>query len=70
MAVTDGHLPCPYGHEMTGYAVDDLAGTLEKAKTAGVTVLVDPAKTGSCRSAMVAFPGGYVAEIHAAADEP
>src|SRR6201991_5022292 len=25
---TDGHLPYPYGHEMTGYEVSDLAATL------------------------------------------
>jgi predicted enzyme related to lactoylglutathione lyase len=70
VAVTDGHLPYPYGQETTGYAVDDLAATLAKAKAAGATVLVDPAETGAARSAMLAFPGGYVAEIHAAADAP
>ena len=35
--VTDGHLPYPYGREMTGYEVANLAGTLEKAKLAGAS---------------------------------
>jgi hypothetical protein len=34
--VSDGHLPFPYGREVTGYEVKDLASTLEKAKAAGV----------------------------------
>src|SRR6202050_3661855 len=33
--VTDGHLPYPFGHELTGYQVHDLGATLERAKTAG-----------------------------------
>src|ERR1700742_4698960 len=31
---TDGHLPYPYGREMTGYEVTNLADTLTKAKAA------------------------------------
>ncbi|HLY57815.1 MAG TPA: glyoxalase [Stellaceae bacterium] len=62
--VTDGHLPYPYGRELTGYEVADLAGTLAKAKAAGVTVLVEPYAAGGRAAAMVDFPGGYVAEIH------
>jgi predicted enzyme related to lactoylglutathione lyase len=62
--VTDGHLPYPYGREMTGYEVANLNQTLEKAKTAGVTVLVEPYSFGDRRAAMVQFPGGYLAEIH------
>lgn len=69
VTVTDGHLPYPYGHETTGYAVDDLAATLQNAKAAGVDVLAGPSKVGGSQSAMVRFPGGYVAEIHAAADK-
>ena len=65
--VTDGHLPYPYGREITGYEVKDLDETLTKAKSAGVTVLVEPFRSGDRRSAMIQFPGGYVAEIHAAA---
>jgi len=63
--VTDGHLPYPYGHEMTGYEVKDFDGTLKKAKAAGVVVLVTPFKADRRESAIVQFPGGYIAEIHA-----
>jgi predicted enzyme related to lactoylglutathione lyase len=65
--VTDGHLPYPYGRELTGYEVSDLNETLAKAKSAGATVLVEPCKSGNRESAMVLFPGGYIAEIHALA---
>ena len=65
--VTDGHLPYPYGREMTGYDVADLDETLAKAKTAGVTILVQSYIADRRRAAMVQFPGGYIAEIHAAA---
>jgi predicted enzyme related to lactoylglutathione lyase len=64
MLVTDGHLPYPYGREMTGYEVADLPATLEKAKAAGVEVLVPAYADGTRSEAMVKFPGGYVAEIH------
>jgi hypothetical protein len=67
--VTDGHIPYPYGHEMTGYEVANLAGTLEKAKAAGVSVLDGPYSADGRNSAMVQFPGGYVAEIHSAVPE-
>jgi predicted enzyme related to lactoylglutathione lyase len=62
--VTDGHLPYPYGREVTGYEVTNLDETLAKAKSAGVTVLVEPYRSEDRGSAMVLFPGGYVAEIH------
>ena len=62
--VTDGHLPYPYGHEMMGYEVSDLAATLAKAKAAGVQVLVPPYTADQRTSAIVQFPGGYIAEIH------
>ena len=65
--VTDGHLPWPYGRETTGYEVGDLAATLDKAKAAGAQVLVDAYAADQRTEAMVQFPGGYVAEIHAAA---
>lgn len=69
--VTDGHLPYPYGREMTGYAVDDLTETLTKAKAAGVAVLVGPYRATHRSGAMVQFPGGYIAEIHSeAGDKP
>jgi predicted enzyme related to lactoylglutathione lyase len=64
--VTDGHLPWPYGRETTGYEVTDLPGTLAKAKAAGVTVLAGPYSADGRDAAMLGFPGGYVAEVHAA----
>jgi predicted enzyme related to lactoylglutathione lyase len=63
--VTDGHLPYPYGRELTGYETLDLDTTLTKAKSAGVRVLVEPYSAADRRSALVQFPGGYIAEIHA-----
>ena len=65
--VTDGHLPFPYGREMTGYEVANLSDTLTKAKAAGVSVLVAPYTAGHRSAAMVQFPGGYIAEIHSTA---
>jgi hypothetical protein len=62
--VTDGHLPYPYGREMTGYEVANLGETLKKARAAGATVLVDAYSFGDRQAAMVQFPGGYIAEIH------
>jgi hypothetical protein len=62
--VTDGHLPYPYGREMTGYEVANLNETLKNAKAAGVTVLVEPYPSDDRRAAVVQFPGGYIAEIH------
>jgi predicted enzyme related to lactoylglutathione lyase len=62
--VTDGHLPYPYGREMTGYEVANLADTLAKAKAAGVEILVAPYTTDRREAALVQFPGGYIAEIH------
>ena len=66
---TDGHLPYPYGREMTGYEVVNLVSTLEKAKAAGVAVLAGPFSADERSSAMVQFPGGYIAEIHSATSE-
>ena len=63
--VTDGHLPYPFGREMTGYEVADLKTTLDKAKGTGVTVLVEPFTSDRREQALVQFPAGYVAEIHA-----
>jgi predicted enzyme related to lactoylglutathione lyase len=64
--VTDGHLPYPYGHEMTGYEVANLGDTLAKAQAAGVSVLAGPNTADKRNSAIVQFPGGYIAEIHSA----
>ncbi len=63
--VTDGHLPYPYGREQTGYETPDLDATLAKAKSAGARVLVEPYSAADRRAALVQFPGGYIAEIHA-----
>ena len=62
--VTDGHLPYPYGREMTGYEVTNFAETITKAKAAGADVLVAPYKTDERDAVIVRFPGGYIAEIH------
>jgi len=67
LLATDGHLPYPYGRELTGYEVSDLDGTLAKAKAAGATLLVEPYASSERRAAIVQFPGGYIAEIHAPA---
>jgi predicted enzyme related to lactoylglutathione lyase len=62
--VTDGHLPFPFGHEITGYQVSNLAATLEKAKAAGAKVLFPPFTATDRVSSIVQFLGGYIAEIH------
>ncbi len=62
--VTDGHLPYPFGHEMTGYEVRDVADTLAKAKISGVLILSGPYTSKDGITAIVEFPGGYIAEIH------
>jgi len=64
--ITNGTVPWPWGREMTGYEVADLAATLGKAKQAGASVLVDAFASGGRNQAVVQFPGGYIAEIHAA----
>jgi hypothetical protein len=65
VAITDGHLPHPYGRELMGYEVANLADTLNKATANGATVLVAPYTSRSRQAAVVQFPGGYIAEIHA-----
>ena len=62
--VTDGHLSYPFGYETTGYQVSDLDATLAKAKAAGATILSPPFKSADRTSAIVHFPGGYIAEVH------
>jgi predicted enzyme related to lactoylglutathione lyase len=63
--VTEGFLPYPYGRENTGYEVTDLAASLAKAQTSGATVLVPSFVSDGRTAAMIEFPGGYIAEIHA-----
>jgi hypothetical protein len=65
--VTDGHLPYPFGRETMGYEVMDVGETLNKARASGATVLIEPYKADAREAAIVQFPGGYIAEIHAAA---
>ncbi|WP_311266833.1 glyoxalase [Sphingobium sp. WCS2017Hpa-17] len=67
--VSDGQLPWPYGRDMTGYAVADLGATLDKAEAAGVETLVPAHEDGGHQSAIVRFPGGYIAEIHSVVGE-
>jgi hypothetical protein len=65
--VSDGHLPYPYGRETTGYEVPDMGPSLQKAIESGATVLVHPYRVGDRDVAIVQFPGGYIAELHAPA---
>ncbi len=62
--VTDGHLPYPYGREITGYEVQNVAATLQKATAAGAKVLAQPFAASDRITAMLQFPGGVIAEIH------
>lgn len=63
--VTDGHLPYPFGHEISGYEVKDLDATLAKAAANGAKVLSPRYDSSDRSTAIVQFPGGYIAEIHA-----
>ncbi|MEC3947618.1 glyoxalase [Sphingobium sp. HWE2-09] len=63
--VSDGQLPWPYGRDMTGYEVGNLPAILAKATAAGVETLVPTHVEGDRQAAIVRFPGGYIAEIHA-----
>jgi hypothetical protein len=61
---TDGHLPYPFGLEVSGYEVSDLSKTLSVAAANGVKVLAAPRSAAGRTSAVVQFPGGFIAEIH------
>jgi hypothetical protein len=61
---TDGHLPYPFGLEVSGYEVSDLSQTLGVAAANGVKVLAAPRAAAGRYSAVVQFPGGFIAEIH------
>ena len=65
LIVSDGQLPWPYGRDMTGYEVGDLPATLAKATAAGVETIVPAHVEAGRQAAIVRFPGGYIAEIHA-----
>jgi len=64
--VTDGHLPTPYGREVTGYEVLSVTATLAKAQAAGVQLLGAAYRSEDRDAAILEFPGGYIAEIHSA----
>ena len=61
---TDGQSPYPFGYEISGYEVTDLQETLARALSHGVTVLSAPVQLSDRRTAIVKFPGGFIAEIH------
>jgi hypothetical protein len=63
---TDGHLSFPFGHDISGYEVSDLNETLVKARSHGAKVLVEPVELTDRRTAVVQFPGGFIAEVHSA----
>ncbi|WP_058189298.1 hypothetical protein [Terracidiphilus gabretensis] len=65
--VTDRRLPFPHGSETTGYEVADLDSTLKKATSLGAKLLVPSTPIENRISAIVQFPGGYIAEIHSVA---
>jgi hypothetical protein len=65
--ITDGHLPYPFGREVTGYQVQNLDGTIAKASASGAKVLSKLFAGAGRRSAILQFPGGYIAEVHAPA---
>lgn len=65
LMVTDGHLPYPFGREFTGYEVASLDDTLRKAEAHGAKRLFGPYDAADRSTALVEFPGGYIAEIHA-----
>lgn len=65
--ITDGALPWPYGRELTGYEVADLPTTLAHSEAAGVEALTPLQTVAGRQSAMLRFPGGYIAEVHAIA---
>jgi hypothetical protein len=66
LMATDGQLPYPFGREINGYEVSDLDDTLAKARAHNVAILFEPVAGDDRRTAVVQFPGGYIAEIHSA----
>jgi hypothetical protein len=68
--VTDGHLPYPYGRELTGYAVTDLTSTLAKAKAAGARVLIGPYSADGRNAAMDANRSETLLLINASRIDP
>lgn len=62
--ISNGQLPWPYGRDITGYEVADLDATLARAAAAGAETLVSASTGDDRRTAIVRFPGGFIAEIH------
>jgi predicted enzyme related to lactoylglutathione lyase len=60
--VTDGHLP--YRAPNDWISVQNLDATMEKAKAAGVNILSAPYRMNDRSTALIEFPGGYIAEVH------
>ncbi len=56
--------PGPFGYESTGYQVENLSNTLNKALNADAKILSKPYNAGDRNTAILQFPGGYIAEIH------
>jgi hypothetical protein len=61
--------PSHLRREISGYEVPKLADTVSKAKAAGATVLVGPYTADGRQAAIPSFPGNYIAEVHAPANE-
>lgn len=64
---TNGQLPYPFGYEITGYEVGDVDATVRKAQSLGAKALVPKFTVDGRNEALLQFPGGYIAEIHAVA---
>lgn len=62
--VTDGALPYPFGRETTGYEVEGLEIFLKRAASLGITQLGKTTQVNGRTTAMIRFPGGYIAELH------
>jgi hypothetical protein len=60
----NGYWNYPYGKESTGYTVPNLTDAIAKATANGATVLSGPHAGDHRNSAMLEFPGGYLAEFH------
>jgi hypothetical protein len=64
VTVSDGHLPYPFGRETTGYEVENVQTTLTRAVANGAKILSARFDGKDRSSAVVEFPGGYIAELH------
>lgn len=62
--ITDGHLPYPFGKEHDGFEVGNVASALQNAVASGATVLSEPQYANGRTTAIVKFPGEFIAELH------